>query len=472
MKKKILARKILLPTFTFTELSEVQNQNTSLVQLKKIASFDSYHVRHKKNLPAIGSTNLNLNWTNSNFNLFPVVLDKSGAPWAEAMIFLISQIEERNAPAMSTFASIADSLTAYRRFIDESEIDWTIFPSNKMRRPTYIYHGTLKLSVAAGEIQLSTAKRRIGVVISFYEWLIAEKVLTPAFAPWKETDKYVQLTDGNGFRFSKKIISRDVSFKTQTQIDPYDQKITDGGKLRPLPVSEQEWLIDALLASGNTEMLLIHLLGITTGARIQSILTMRIKHLNIEINEKTNTDVRLKIGPGTGVDTKNDKALVLHIPTWFYKMLKVYSKSPRATRRRKLSKAGDHENQYIFLSQRGESFYSSKLDYKEFNEKSKIRYLKTGQAIRQFIKEKIIPFIRKKYDAPDFHFQFHDTRATFGMNMTDSQLALVANKKITLHQAREFVKARLGHSSTATTDNTSVPTFLIVETSVLVDFRH
>lgn len=38
------------------------------------------------------------------------------------------------------------------------------------------------------------------------------------------------------------------------------------------------------------------------------------------------------------------------------------------------------------------------------------------------------------------------------MNLTDEQLKYVANGQITLHQAREFVKVRMCHESSSTTD--------------------
>ena len=38
------------------------------------------------------------------------------------------------------------------------------------------------------------------------------------------------------------------------------------------------------------------------------------------------------------------------------------------------------------------------------------------------------------------------------MNLTDHQLAIARSGKVTLHQVREFVKARMGHESSATTD--------------------
>jgi integrase len=97
-------------------------------------------------------------------------------------------------------------------------------------------------------------------------------------------------------------------------------------------------------------------------------------------------------------------------------------------------------------------FYRCKEESRAYDATNTLRHNKVGQAVRQFITEQVIPFVRTKYGARNFHYQFHDTRATFGMNMTDHQLKLVEQGKTTLKEVREFVKTRMGHESAATTD--------------------
>lgn len=164
-----------------------------------------------------------------------------------------------------------------------------------------------------------------------------------------------------------------------------------------------------------------------------------------------NGEVRFPIGPGTGIDTKNNKKIVLHIPVWFYEMLQHYAVSERAKKRRLRAVGGDTEDQYLFLSIRGTPFYYSKQDAgaAEANDK---HHTKAGQAVRQFIADKVIPYIRKTYGNRKFHYRFHDTRATFGMNLVDAQLALVEKGEVTLKQALDFVRIRMAHESLATTE--------------------
>lgn len=220
--------------------------------------------------------------------------------------------------------------------------------------------------------------------------------------------------------------------------------------MRPLTQLEQSWLIDALDNLGNTEMRLIHLFSLLTGARIQTVLTFKIKHFNKVVD--VTKDVRLSVGPGTGIDTKNDKKMILHIPCWFYEKLQIYMNSERTIKRRIKTTGGDNENQSLFLSVRSVPLYEDKESLNSFNPNKTLRHNKVGQGVRKFIVEKVIPYIREKYNAPDFNYRFHDLRATAGMNWTDYGLSLVEKQQLSLRDVREFVKTRMGHESVSVTD--------------------
>ena len=92
-------------------------------------------------------------------------------------------------------------------------------------------------------------------------------------------------------------------------------------------------------------------------------------------------------------------------------------------------------------------FYQSKADLKHFNKDFSLHHAKNGQAVRQFITEKVLPLIRQRFGMPNFNYKFHDLRASYGMNLTDAQLELVSKGEISLNEAREFVKIRMCHES-------------------------
>jgi len=230
------ARKILLPHFVVAEVSSENDEGAIAVTIPKSALTlgGTYHVRPKRVAGESERRDGKPRWIEHRFNLFPVILDGMGVPWAEANVYLLSRLEDAVMPAMSTYSSIGEDLAAYRRFLEETQLDWLHFPSQKLSRPTYRYNGHLKSLVGAGEIAAATAKRRMGTVIGFYNWLKRESVSTLEHPPWKETDRYIDIKDRYGFRHLQKVVTTDVSIRVAKQDDPYDGTINDDGKLRPL----------------------------------------------------------------------------------------------------------------------------------------------------------------------------------------------------------------------------------------------
>ena len=123
-----------------------------------------------------------------------------------------------------------------------------------------------------------------------------------------------------------------------------------------------------------------------------------------------------------------------------------------ATSRRKKSTHGDSDDAYLFISCHGNPYYQDTSETRRFDDTRTKRYEANGGAIRVFIADRVLPEMRKKL-SKHFHYQFHDLRASFGMNLTDSQLKLVEKGERTLHETREFVKTRMCHASTVTTDS-------------------
>lgn len=56
----------------------------------------------------------------------------------------------------------------------------------------------LSKRIDAGEAGANTAKRRMSMVIGFYRWLKLEEVLLPKHDPWKESERFIGLTDQHG----------------------------------------------------------------------------------------------------------------------------------------------------------------------------------------------------------------------------------------------------------------------------------
>lgn len=441
MTKETLARRVGLPTFTLTKTCESSDPNSIPQVISTTSSAVTYYCK-PITVPTVGPLNCN--------NL-QIVVDANGAPWREACLYILSRFESVVGHAnMKTFVGIADDLAAFRRFVDEEDIDWTVSPRPKHARPTYRYRGSLMVKVAAGEVAPSTARRRMQTLIGFYRWLVTENRLNPQYPLWNEKDVYIQFTSKVGERLSKVVKSTDVGIRVNTQDDPYDGAIKDGGRLKPLAIEEQERLIETLVEIGNTEMTLIHLVALFTGARLQTLLTMKVRHVHVELPSGAN-EVPMVCGPGTGIDTKHGKHLTLFFPRWLYEKLRIYSYSDRAIARRRRSARGESGNAYLFVSSHGNPYYDDRADTEQFDAQGTRRYQASGAAVRVYIAERVLPVMRTTV-GQHFHYQLHDLRASFGMNLTDGQLTLVEKGEITLHDAREFVKTRMSHERAATTD--------------------
>ena len=197
----------------------------------------------------------------------------------------------------------------------------------------------------------------MSVVISLYRWLVEEKLFEPDFPLWQERQYLLSIKNTQGFSMMKSVASTDVSIKAPKTDDPFEGTIQDGGKLRPLTGEEQQWVMEASRALGNTEMQLLILFMLLTGARIQTACTLRVRHFTSEnphFGKALSRDVsifKLPVGPKAGIDTKNDKSMVLQVPRALYEVMRTYARSKRAQRRRELAAGGDNPDQYLFLTQ-------------------------------------------------------------------------------------------------------------------------
>jgi len=387
---------------------------------------------------------------NYNYNYFPIILNKDGSPWREGILYIISRANTDFNYNISTYHSIISDLTHFKNFIDDNDIDMFSFPNMKLLRPTYRYRNYLLLLIQNDELSSNTAKRRVSTMIKFYRYLTEENEFKPSNLPWKDNDFYIKTHDSRGSIFHIKKVTTDLKIKSPTNNDPFSRYLIDEGKLRPLPKSEQLLLIETINSLRNTEMLLIHLIALITGARIQTVLTLRRSHF-LKSLDNIDCHFTLAIGKGTSIDTKNDKNLVIIFPKILYNKIRTYSLSERYLNR--LSKIKNEEfNDYLFLSNRGSPYYLGKESLKSSNTQINERTMHNGEAVRQFISKKVLPSMRNKLANDNYIFRYHDLRATFGMNLSESQMKLVELGKQSLHEAREYVRARMGHATTEITD--------------------
>jgi hypothetical protein len=355
---------------------------------------------------------------------FPIILHADGQPWSEACLFLIELAQAQLEPQMHTLRSNAGDLANFAQFLHEEKIDWRHFGQNPSLRPTNRFRGFLKQQVNAGHITSGVANRRINVVIRYYEWLIEEGRIRPSNPPWVSKITRIRYIDGRGQQQEKDVRTTNLRIHVNRTKVPGDEYIEDGGKLRPLVLEEQRAILRSLYELGNTEVTLMHLIALMTGAREQTVLTLRLKHVSRDLSTISGSDIRIKCGPGTGIDTKYATEGELRMPVYLYRCLQVYANSDRAKRRREKNGRGDTDDQFLFLTSHGKSFYESKEEQNGPDATGALlKSSKTGQSLRTFITRRVLPLARSHLGRVSFRYRFHDLRATFGMNYLDFHLS-------------------------------------------------
>jgi integrase len=391
----------------------------------------------------------------TNFHHYPVIIDDDGTQWVEANRYLLNRLKCFNTVSHRTLESIAYDLANFRKWQVDEEVDFLRITPRPRARPTYRYVAYLHGEVRLGKIKASTAKRRVSTMQGLYRWL-ADDVGGFLHDLWEENEVSVRFKSDYGSSHTKSITSTDLtrSFKVSRSSDDYGDYINDGGKLRPLPQEEQISVLKALQAIGNTEMTLSFLLALTTGARLQTVFTLREQNFDQDENRNTNF-YRINVGGRTLVDTKYDKEIVLHIPKWLYLRVKIYLNSNRYNHRTSISKAKTEDNsqQYVFLTRTGQPYYMAKSDSSKFSYNSPPR----GNAITQFIRQQLKPKLIEM--GCDFEIRFHDLRASFGMNLLESRLGSLENREASLTPNKPdfltvltYIQARMGHSQVRTTE--------------------
>ncbi len=233
----------------------------------------------------------------------------------------------------------------------------------------------------------------------------------------------------------------------------------DGEDLRPLSnlelgrflgtiKNEKEW---------STVERLILLGSLMTGARKQTILTMRLKHLRAFQEERLLPEgaYALHAGPGTGIDTKNDKAQTLYFPKQLAEELITLSNSPLMKKRRGKLRAQleinsldlpmDEEDMYLFISDQGNCYYMAKTDPRY----SVVKSPQTGQ-VTETIKRKLLQKASSEFPKD---FTYHWLRATYAYQLYQRLQVLVEEGLMQLGEDVAFIQKRMHHESRETTEN-------------------
>lgn len=397
---------------------------------------------------------------------FPIIIRGDGNPWDLGNLYLMykfTELAKIEPPSVQTIQGIAKHLMMYLRWIEhvcaQDEVMHELyFPDQEERRVTYRYHRYLRrlLRENPQPISLGVAKARMQVVTGFYRGIVQGSLIREsaiANAPYESRTIGIPIVTNVGLQYIKQVETSNLTIKAPRRETVFGA-IKDGGNLRPLTEEEQHIFLDELEHYGNRAFQLMCYVALSTGARIQTVCTLRVKHLKSMLASKpVHGEVLLKVGPGTDVDTKNDVNYRLHFPPKLVRILDEYVASKEHAERGAKSFYGKSDENYVFLAENGSAFFTSEREIRDrqdgslsqrISPKDRVAFtIQKGHAVRNYI-QRLRRNIRSKH--PDFnHFRFHDLRATFGMNFVRDA------DKNGVSDVRQPLSARMGHKSFQTT---------------------
>jgi len=391
---------------------------------------------------------------------FPVILI-DGLPWRHSTNYLLKRAQDFDAPKPKTILGIARDLRDFKVWVIGFDVDY-LKCVRAVQSPVRRYKRYLNTTSYSPNV----IRRKLSRVVAFYRWLQDEEKIVFEKSLWEEREFKVLTTTATGNRLAIDVKStdvQDVKGRSQTKGIGYDGYIQDGGLLRPYSLEEQKTIIKCLEEIGNTEMTLSFLLALSTGARLQTIFTLRQCHFERMLGDSENevilyvgrwpekrvaNEVSEAISISKLVDTKNSKPMKLYIPRWVYQRIQVYLKSDRYLRRalRKFENGEKSEYEYLFLTTRARPFYMHSEDPLAINYQNPPQ----GASVQQFISSQLKPRLSDSGFAG--HFKFHNLRATYGMNIVRSYMPLIDDDNgFSLTELFAIVQTKMGHSNQQTT---------------------
>jgi hypothetical protein len=411
------------------------------------------------------------------FPRFPVLIQGNGEPWTLGNLHLTQTLmtkgRYRHQYNSKTWSNYGEALLQFLRWLEATGTDPLDFhPIHAEYRPTYRFRAHLEMQIrikrASGNqrgigLSASTASETHGVVQAFYRTLTYKGVLTPERLnlAWKDITKLVKIIGYDLANQSKLLAVKSTDQAVRREKKKQDHNRVEGG-LRPLTKDEQE-VIDKYLAKAPITTRLMFTVARLTGARLQTVCTLRGSSLKEAVYQPEENNYLLHVGGSRlGLcNTKGNKEEILVFSAELHDLLTRYWNGNLATSRRILSPYGNTLDNYLFLNQNNTSFYASHQEKDDCRDpkyhsgvsptsamKSSVDTRK-GQAIQTFIKSTLLPRIQMSEPGfENFEFRFHDLRATFGMNTLKF---LIDEEGMTGSEALEKVCELMNHSNLGVT---------------------
>jgi hypothetical protein len=391
---------------------------------------------------------------------FPFLLNKDGSSWQEANDYLFQKAisDEQIGKNTGALRRVASQLLDFRIFCEDNQINYLDVSARRPSgRPHQKYYNELRNS-GLGNDNINT---RTGIIYNFYKYLSKQGIYNIDLDR-VDTTRSVNITmEGRSGTFSKTVEKRSLTLRTSKEANPVDIGYVrdEGEDLRPLSNQQFDTFVELLHDDRfDVDERLMCRIALFTGARKQTILTMRMKHVDIFKNkDNLSPDGTYKIfaGGNCDIDTKFNKKQTLYFPKGLADQIVIYANSKLAKNRKdkfrqNLEKSISEDTMpdddiYLFLSNQGNCHYMARNDYRHAKTKSN----PTGQRTDSLSK-KLLNNLPSNFPQG---FTFHWLRATYGHKYYQYLMSLVEKGIIKDSEVISRVQARMHHSKRATTEN-------------------
>lgn len=399
----------------------------------------------------------------------PVLIQSDKTLWELGNIYLQYLLIEKSSNPF-TLESSATELLDFLRFLEHFNLDVLHLPDEKHERVTYRYKSSLLQRIRQSLIKPSSARGKMNRVLRFYDFCIDNELFDKASLrniPYTEIKRRFFISSDYRSTFQVEVSSSDLAIRSPKRYLSVDE-ILDGGVLRPLNFDEQNLVKQYLRDKASREFQLMCYLSLFSGARIQTVCTLRVcnikdlkkngfkekafkkkglKEKELDELDELDDTYSLQVGNGTVIDTKNGTRMKLKIPSWLVDELIAYSSSQSWKSRAKLSYYGVSNQNYLFLTSRGASYYTSLKEIEDRRISKSLGGFKQsrGLSVRPHMNKMIKEINKDKVRVN--HFRFHDLRATFGLNTLNTMISCGFNND----QALMYLKEQMGHRNIITT---------------------
>jgi integrase len=351
---------------------------------------------------------------------FPQICFSDGEPWREANRYAIYRYLDLQKD-IKTIHREMSHITKYADWLEDKGLHWLHFPKRKAERCLFRFRGHLIELRDEGMLAPSTTSQVMSSVVAYYRWASAHGYAEKRSKLFDDKTKVVSFFDKVGFSRTMGVISSELSIPNRVRTGI---RLEDG--LTPINESSTKILMSYLAKHRNYELYLMHKVALLTGCRHETVTTLNINALKNAYPDANLPDLmRVRVGPGTGVETKGDVSGEVYFPAFLIAELTDYFNSADAILRR--SRAKDRLQKTVFLTLRGNRYTNQ-----------------TFGTLLHRLKSELIEAGHTQFG----RFKFHQLRATFG---TMLMRAAIGKNGEASAGAIEFVKDALLHKDASTT---------------------